>query len=201
MSLLGLSKGDNRTPRTTSTPVRKIVTMPRGKDGLFVQPKEVGPDRELVEMHNRVNFANNLSYADQWTGNTRTFDPKGNYNCGACNKANKTKCLWIQITINPIAASCRHWEDLCAGDPELDLAGIETAEMASYGVSENGRGFGCHRCPYASKAHAPDSKGRDMYCGKGDFRTGWNACCQINGAAVVSDYEGDKDSKSEEDKE
>jgi ATP-dependent protease ClpP protease subunit len=165
--------------------IRKVIESPRGTDGLFIQPSEVGPDRELVENRNRLNFANNFSYADQWTGNTRTFDPEGRYNCGACNKANGDDCLLISIAIDRQAGSCRHWENLCAGDPELDMAGVETPDLASYGVAENGKGFGCHRCPFAVAAIATDSRGRDLYCAKGDFRTGGDACCQLNGAEVL----------------
>ncbi len=172
-------------------PARKIVTCPVGKDGLFVQSSELGPDRELVENHNRLNFANNFSFADRWTGNTRTYDPDGNYNCGACNKADGKACLLIPIVIDRTAGSCRHWENLCAGDPELKLSVVdpETAEVASYGVAANGKGFGCHRCPFASPAFQPDSQGRTLYCGKGDFRTVGTACCQLNGAEVVGQVE------------
>jgi len=187
-----LGKALYRAP--AQTPVRKVIKAPRGgKDNLFIQPKEFGPDRELVENHNRLNFANNFSYADQWTGNTRTFDPEGNYNCGICNKADGLDCLIISDKIDRAAGSCRHWENLCAGDPELNMTGIEDADTASYGVAKNGKGFGCHRCPYASAAYQPDSRGRKMYCGKGDFRTGGDACCQLNGAPVKGDgdeYDG-----------
>jgi hypothetical protein len=167
--------------------VRKIVTVPVGKDGLFVQPRETGADRELVEGHNRLNFANNFSFADPWTGNTRTYDPEGNYTCGMCNKAEGKECLLIPIIISREAGSCRHWENLCAGDPELHLSVIDTepTEVAAYGVAKNGQGFGCHRCPYSSAAFEDDSQGRNLYCGKGDFRTVRNACCQLNGAPTV----------------
>jgi len=97
-----LGKALYRAP--AQTPVRKVIKAPRGgKDNLFIQPKEFGPDRELVENHNRLNFANNFSYADQWTGNTRTFDPEGNYNCGICNKADGLDCLIISDKIDRAA--------------------------------------------------------------------------------------------------
>ncbi len=185
--------------RATGPPARKILEIPRDKEGLFIQPKEVGPDRELIENHNRLNFANNFSFADPWTGNTRTYDEEGRYNCERCNKADGDDCLLIAIEIDGEAGSCRHWENLCAGDPELRMSGVESAEMASYGVAKNGVGFGCKRCPYQEKAHTPDSRGRDRYCRKGDFRTLENACCQLNGAAVVAEYEGDKPTKTDDD--
>lgn len=172
-----------------NTPVRKIIEQKVGSNGLFVQPKETGPDRELVEGHNRLNFANNFNFADETTGNTRTFDPLGNYNCGRCNKADGTDCLLVTVKkgIDRTAGSCRHWENLCAGDPEqrLTSTNVEDEDTAVYGVAKNGVGFGCKRCPYASRAFEPDSRGRDLYCGKGDFRIDRNSCCQLNGAAVV----------------
>jgi hypothetical protein len=58
-------------------------------------------------------------------------------------------------------------------------------DVGSYGVAANGKGFGCHRCPFASKAFSPDSAGRDLYCGKGDFRVYGNACCALNGAPLA----------------
>jgi hypothetical protein len=173
-------------------PVRIVVNPPRGKDGLFIQPKDVGPKREMVEHLNRMNFAEHFHYADPYTGNTRTFDEKGNYNCGACNKEEKGGCLLIPITINKAAGSCQHWENLCAGDREINLSGIITAQQAVYGVAANGKGFGCQRCPFASKAVALDSRERDLYCGKGDFRVYGTACCALNGAQLVADYDANK---------
>ncbi len=165
----------------------RIVVEPPVKGGLFAQPSEVGPERELVEGHNRIRFANKFDFADPFTGNTRTFDPEGRYNCGRCNLADGNKCLEVSgLTIDREAGSCKDWEDLCAGDPELrlTLAKCTTPELAVYGVAKNGIGFGCFRCPYASKAHEADSQGRDLYCGKGDFRTFGVACCALNGAEV-----------------
>jgi hypothetical protein len=185
-----------------SAPPVRLVIEPPVKDGLFVQPQmgatnEDRAQRELVEGHNRLGFANNYNYADQWTGNTRTFDPKGNYVCGDCNKADDAACVAVSYTlappkplkINRACGSCRHWEDLCAGDPEirLTLTNCEAVDTAVYGVAANGQGFGCHRCPFASAAFQKDSRGRELYCGKGDFRTGGSACCQLNGAEVVTE--------------
>jgi hypothetical protein len=166
-------------------PVRLIVTPPRGKDGLTIQPKEVGPDREQDEAHHREIFANHFKYADLYTGNTRTYDEQGDYNCGRCNQFNAGSCLLLKRkSVDPAAGSCGDWEDTFAGDPELVL-NEKTDEAAGYGVAANGKGFGCHRCPYASKAIEPDSQGRNLYCGKGDFRVFNNACCVLNGAPLA----------------
>jgi hypothetical protein len=167
------------------TAMRLISNPKRGKDGLFIQPEARGPNRERDEAHNRERFANHMHYADTYAGNTRTYDPKGDYNCGRCNQAENNKCLLLKISsINRTAGSCAHWEDLCAGDAEMVLHEIPP-NVASYGVAANGKGFGCHRCPYASKAFSPDSRGRDLYCGKGDFRVFGTACCALNGAPLA----------------
>jgi hypothetical protein len=178
---------------TPKTPVREVTSPERGKDGLFVQPKDVSAAREVVEQHNRDRFAGHFKFADQYTGNTRTYDERGDYNCGRCNQAIGDKCLIVKVTIDRAAGSCADWENLCAGDPEMMLR-EKSAEVANYGVAKNGKGFGCRRCPYASAAVAPDSRGRELYCGKGDFRTYGTACCALNGAPVVEeDYDEDDD--------
>jgi hypothetical protein len=164
---------------------REIITPERDDDGLFVQPDDESPERETVEQHNRDRFANHFKYADVFTGLTRTFDDKGDYNCGRCNMANGDKCLLVgSLTIDRDAGSCGDWENRCAGDAEMPL-GDKTIETAGYGVAANGKGFGCHRCPFASKAHNPDSRGRDLYCGKGDMRVFAMACCGLNGAETL----------------
>ena len=167
-----------------SPPVREILSPPR-KGELFVQPKDVSAAREVVENHNRMRFASHFKFADQYTGNTRTYDEDGRYNCGRCNQVDGTKCLLVDIaSVNLKAGSCGDWENQCAGDPEMVLH-EKSVESAGYGVAANGIGFGCMRCPYASAAFEPDSRGRDLYCGKGDFRTYGTACCALNGAPEV----------------
>ncbi len=160
---------------------------------------EARAKREMEERLNRLCFAAHFHYEDPWTprAGAVTFDEKGDYNCGRCNKQDGERgCLIIPINVDLKAGSCKHWEIECAGDREMDVSNIgHTAEQAMYGIAATGKGFGCHRCPFASKAHAPDSVGREMYCGKGDFRVPWNACCELNGAKVVNEYEGDKPDK------
>lgn len=171
----------------SGAPTRLVNTPKRGPDGLFVQSKDVGPKRELIEQHNRDRFASHFKFADPYTGLTRTFDEQGDYNCGRCNQADGNKCLLLKIRyIDREAGSCGDWENLCAGDPEMALH-EKSPEVASYGVAKNGIGFGCHRCPYAWRAQEPDSRGRELYCGKGDFRTYGTACCALNGAPVIKD--------------
>ena len=163
---------------------RLIMDPPRNADGLFSQPKATGPEREKKEAHNRERFSNHFKYADPFSGNTRTFDEQGDYNCGRCNQFDDGSCLLLKRkSVDASAGSCGDWENKCAGDPELVLE-EKSDDAAGYGVAANGKGFGCHRCPYASKAIEPDSQGRDLYCGKGDFRVFHNACCVLNGAPL-----------------
>ncbi len=166
---------------------RKIASPKRGDDDLFIQPKKSGPDRERDEQHNRDRFAAHFNYADPVTGNVRTFDKQGDYNCGRCNQSEGKECLLLDIkSVDLEAGSCGDWEIICVGDGEMELH-RKDPDVASYGVAENGKGFGCHRCPYASKAFEPDSRERDLYCGMGDFRVFSNACCSLNGAELVKD--------------
>ncbi len=168
-------------------PVRLVSNPDRGRDGLFVQTRTVGSKREVVERHNRERFAYHFKYGDPEIL-PNTYDERGDYNCGRCNQADDTKCLLVKIArIDREAGSCGDWEILCAGDPEMRLQEKSPA-VAVYGVAANGKGFGCHRCPFASAAYEPDSRGRSLYCGKGDFRVFATACCALNGAPVI-DYE------------
>lgn len=170
------------------------VDRPEIQNELFVQPfpepsNELRAKREEIEFKHRQNFAKHFFYEDPFAraGIAVTFDPEGNYNCGRCNKKEgRNDCLIIPIDVNLEAGGCKHWETECAGDREIDTSGNGyTEQQAAYGVAANGSGFGCHRCPFASKAYAADSVGRDLYCGKGDFRVFWNACCELNGAETV----------------
>ncbi len=169
-------------------PVRLIRNPPKGDDGLTIQPHDFSPEREIVEQENRNRFAGHFKFADMYTGATRTYDEIGRYNCGNCNQYfGKDKCLLVDIPkVDFEAGSCGDWENICASDPEMRL-GLKSVESAGYGVAKNGIGFGCIRCPFASTAFKADSRGRGMYCGKGDFRTYATACCALNGAPVVGE--------------
>lgn len=166
-------------------PVRPLVSPKRAADGLFVQPDDVSAEREIVENHNRMRAAEHGHYADPWTGNTRTFDPVGNYNCGACNMAEGAQCVLIDLDgpIDLQAGSCEHWENTCAGDPELILKRLS----ASYGVARNGEGFGCHRCSMQEPRKAPDSRDRTLYCRFWDTAVLDTACCAYNDAPTLDE--------------
>lgn len=168
-------------------PVRAIVGRSRKANGDFVQPRDdFSAEREVVENKNRLRYASHFNFADPYTGNTRTHDPEGNYNCGRCNQYDASKCLLLDVaSVDGAAGSCEDWENRCAGDPELILH-RKTVDAAVYGVAKNGKGFGCHRCGHAERALRPDSVGRELYCGDGDFRTYGTACCSRNSAPVRS---------------
>jgi hypothetical protein len=204
-----------RKPKSAEVPRRIVATPKIGADGLFVQQDTRGwtnkekAEHELEENHNRERFASKFNYADPFIGNTRTFDEDGRYNCGACNQAQAKRCLIIGelVQIDLEAGSCYGWENLCAGDPELDFGpkGVSDAEAMAYGVAKNGKGFGCgdgetgEKCPWASTAYEPDSRGRKLYCGKGNMRVYFNACCKLNGKDVENEYEGNKAVKEDKD--
>jgi len=170
---------------------RKVTTPERLPSGLCKQPVDVSPDREKYENHQRLRAANELDYADRYTGNPRTVDDDGDYVCGECNKREGSKCLQVvrsdgktAITIDTKAGSCRYWENECAGDPEAWCL-YSSIDLAAYGIAANGVGWGCARCPFSSPAVQDDSVGRSLYCGKIDARVFPTACCAINGAKIV----------------
>jgi len=187
---------------------RKVTTPARAPDGLCVEPDELGPDREIYENHQRLRAANELDYADKYTGNPRTVDYQGRYNCGRCNKEQDEKCLQIYVgdpggprvalKINADAGSCRYWENQCAGDPEAWML-YSSIELAAYGIAANGVGWSCARCPKAVAAEAPDSVGRELYCREIDARVFPTACCAVNGAEVVPMTAQGKAKRADED--
>jgi len=155
---------------------RKIVSPPKGSDGLF---EDTGVYDEVIEAHLRDTFAKMFQYADPWAGDSRVFDADGNYLCGECNKYIRKGCLAVSGDISSLHGSCRHWEDKDAGDSELLFAEKISKNMADYGVTPK-EGFGCHRCEYHVKAKKADSHGRDQFCKQGAFRVFGNACCALN---------------------
>jgi len=155
---------------------RKVLHPPRGDDGLF---EDTGKYDEVVEAHLRDTFAKMFQYADSWSGDSRVFDPRGDYLCEDCNKYEPSACLAVTGKISGNHGSCRHWEDKDAGDSELEFAEKISKNLADYGETPN-KGFGCHRCEYHSQAIKPDSHGRDQFCKQGAFRVFRNGCCALN---------------------
>lgn len=187
--------GDEDDPRDTIK--RKVTTPGRGSDGLCKQPDyesmsdEDRAEREVYENHQRLRAAHQLDYADPWTGNTRTFDPRGNYVCGDCNQEDNSKCLVVvqsdgktQIKVDLKAGSCAKYEKPCAGDPEAKMSYLPIG-FAGYAIAANGVGWGCARCNKQEIAAIPDSVGRGIYCMVIDARVLRNTCCNANGLKEV----------------
>lgn len=181
---------------------RAVQDFPRDKDDLFVQPDGLTQDVALQIEHNRERMANKWEYADEFTGNAKTYDVTGNYNCGGCNQADGAKCLlvyggedakgkYLPLVINRDYGSCGKYEIICAGDPELRASRIPH-EVANYGVRKGGSPghvFGCHECPFAKPTKWEDSRKRPYWCGLGASTVMHNACCTLNGADVVDEDE------------
>ena len=158
--------------------------LPRAADGLTIQSRENDPSREAIEEAHRKAFAEHFNFADPRTGDRDSYDNEGRYNCGRCRQVDGIRCALLAIaSVDPQAGSCADWEQQPGEAAPIFRA--KPPEMAAYGVAKNGVGFGCQRCPFASKAYQPDSAGRTLYCGKGDFRTFPDACCSINGAETM----------------
>ena len=156
--------------------IRIVIDPPKDSDGLFT---DTGKYDEVVESHVRDTFFAMFQYADRKQGNSRTFDENGNYICGDCNKYEPNACLAVEGKISGDHGSCRHWEDKCAGDSELDFGEKIERAAAVYGETK-ADGFGCHRCKYSVKAKAVDSQGRTLFCKRGAFHVDPNACCALN---------------------
>lgn len=189
--------------------LRKIKRYSRDKDGNFIQPDKNSPELEVEMNHNRMRYGNIAQLADtHGFGNAHTYDGKtGNYTCGGkapCNQYvdKDNDCLLIsdidEDDINPTASSCRHWENRCAGDPEVYLK-CTTKEAAGFATAANGEGFGCRRCRHAKKSKWTDSLGRNVWCGSGYFTTEPKVCCDYNNTPQVeeseSGYDEDKEAK------
>lgn len=171
------NRGDVGSPR------RHIVTLPRDADGLCIQPKLDSARRQRAERDLRNYAANHFKYADKYTGNTRTWDPEGRYNCGRCNQVEGSECLLLDIPwVHRERGSCGDWEDVCAGDFE-PRTHYKNPKSAGYDIAVVG--WSCARCPYAEHAYAADSQGRSLFCRKFGCRVFSDACCVINGAKTV----------------
>jgi hypothetical protein len=155
---------------------RQVIRPPRAPDGLF---EDTGKYDEVEEAHLRATFSSMFQYSDPWSGDPRSFDRAGDYLCRGCNKYEPSSCLAVEGKISGLHGSCRHWENIDAGDSELLFAEKITKNMADYGVTPNA-GFGCHRCEYHSAAKKADSHGRSMFCKQGAFRVFPKACCALN---------------------
>ena len=192
-SVMEVVTQDEQSYDNPDAPTRLLRNPKRDAEGLVIQSDDVSAEREVIMNENRQRFSGHFKFADQYTGNTRTNDELGRYNCGRCNQEQKGFCqlLFDKASGTPFkltpealqAGSCGDWENICAGDPEMRLA-LKSLEAAGFGIAVNGIGFSCARCPFAEPALHPDSRGRTGFCRLGDFTTFWTACCGLNGAPV-----------------
>jgi hypothetical protein len=180
---------------------REIQDWPRDEDDAYIQPEKNSPLLEVTMNHNRMRYANQFNFADLWGfGSPHNYDHDGNYVCGTCNQIEAGDCELIEDIdaddIDPKASSCRHYEIICAGDPEVRLKRT-TKAAALFGTAKNGEGFGCERCHWYRESKWKDSVGREGWCGNGYFTTDEKACCALNDAETIEEEgegEGDNDS-------
>lgn len=199
-------------------PARKLIETPRAPDGLFIQPRETGPDREQVELHNRERAVKHGKYADHHCGDPATVDPTANYLCYSCNNVQGVLCVLVSLKSlkGMKAPSCAEYEIQRTGDPEKWLKAI-SVDQAGFANAENGEGWGCKRCPYQEKAYEVDSLGNTIYCRVWECRVSLEVgCCRVNGAKAIPlpeswdtamdpddpwEQEGAKDADEDEDQE
>lgn len=183
-------------PQVSKGPTRKVIDLPKDSQGLFIQPDKLTPEFAIQIEHNRERMAKKWEYADEFTGDAKSYDEKGDYNCGSCNQATGMTCLLVYddskmkftpLTINRQYGSCGKYEIVCSGDPELRAHRLPST-VANYGVRKGGSSghvFGCHECPFAKPSKWLDSRKRTHWCGYGASTIMLNACCTLNGAPTI----------------
>lgn len=180
-----------------AAPKRKLVSTPRAADGLFIQPRDVGPKREQIELHNRERAAHHGNYADHHCGDQNTVDPTGQYLCWTCNNIQGNLCVLVSTGSlkGMVGPSCAEYEIQRAGDFEKWLKAL-SVEGAGFANAANGE-WGCARCPYQEKAHAVDSLGNTIYCRVWECRVSAEVgCCRVNGnkaKPLPKDWDTDMD--------
>jgi hypothetical protein len=183
-------------------PERLIQSFPKDKDGMFIQPDVLTPKLAIEVEHNRQRMAKKWDYADQFCGDTHTFDINGDYNCGTCNQAAGNKCLLVYdddkeskdgeyppLVIDRDYGSCGKYEIIDAGDPELRANRLPKS-VANYGVRKGGSPghvFGCHECWKKKKSKWAVANARPDWCGEGGTTVQRNSCCTLNGAPTKGD--------------
>lgn len=171
---------------TPPSPIRKLVPTPRAPDGLFIQPKEVGPDREKEELKNRLVAVSHGNYADRHCGDPHTVDPTHKYLCWTCNQRQGNRCVLVSLkSIKGMEGpSCGEYEIERAGDSEKWLQAL-SVEQAGFANAANGE-WGCVNCPYQEKAIAVDSLGNTLYCRVWECRVSAEVgCCRVNGNETI----------------
>lgn len=197
---------------------RPVQDFPRDEDGMFIQPDELTEELAIKVEHNRLRAYKKADYADEFCGDTHTFDVKGNYNCGSCNQAQNGECLLVYddeaepdkngtyraLAIDLEFGSCGLYEILNVGDPELNANRIAKS-VANYGVRAGGSPghvFGCHECWKRKPTKWKVVDGRLFWCGDWGTTVQANSCCTTNGAPTQdgNDDDDDKDESARADR-
>jgi hypothetical protein len=183
-------------------PKRPIVSYPKDKDGMFIQPDVLTPKIAIEIEHNRQRMTKKWEYADEFCGDTKTLDIQGDYRCGTCNQADATTCLLVYddddededdeyppLVIDLKYGSCGKYEIIDSGDPEIRGNRLP-ASVANYGVRKGGSAghvFGCHECWKKKPTKWVVSNSRLYWCGEGATTVQRNSCCTLNGAPTEDD--------------
>ena len=126
-----------------------------------------------------------------------TFDPKGEYLCGACSLREGTNQCWRVIgPISFTAGSCSLWTT--ETKPSRRVPKISQGE-ARYAERPKAKGFGCFpRCEYGSRAKEADSEGRKIWCGFWGLHVMAAACCSEEDGDDLTLAPGESKSQSED---
>lgn len=137
-------------------------------------PGPDGYDREREELVRKFMTAT-AHYAEDGP----TYDPEGEYLCGACLVREKTdSCATVSGKISMTDGSCADWYKGDPAEPLVTIATKYTQREAGYGERPDEKGFGCWpRCGHAKEAKAPDADGRPTWCGLWAVHVQEKACC------------------------
>lgn len=191
------------SPETPESAAILPTDIPPSSGELFTDD---GVYDEVKEAHRRHFFCVDFQYADFG----RTFDPTGNYLCGGktglgpegCNKFRPGisvtgACTMVEGAISGDTGSCRYWENVFKGDPELKMIHPVSKEEAAYTERPKERGFGCQRCEYSMTAKQADSQNRPLFCQRGAFRVYPISCCALNEGPDDVEFEEEDEKPNE----
>ena len=183
------TEGGSVTPPTK----RRIIELPRGRDGLFEQPdwasmsNDERADYATAMQKRRMGAAHDADFADAVTGIPNTNDPTGEYVCIGCNRRRGEKCVRVSVEklLTPESESCDKWEIICVGDPEHHNEAL-TPEEAGFAIrAVKGGKFGCINCPLQEKSGFVDELNRTQWCRRWAFTVRTIDCCKKNAAKTL----------------
>jgi hypothetical protein len=183
------TEGGSVTPPTK----RRIIELPRGKDGLFEQPdwasmsNDERADYATAMQKRRMGAAHDADFADAVTGIPNTNDPTSQYICRGCNRAQGTRCVRVRVKkLNLESGSCNKWEIDCVGDPETDNQAL-SPEEAGYAIrAVKGGVWSCANCPLQEASGFIDQLNRTKWCRRWAFTVRPIDCCAQNAASRLN---------------